>query len=756
MHCTTLAFAGAAPRSVFLPRTARGVVLGCMVSIVLCLALLSVVGPALAGQSVLVLHSYHQGYAWTDEISQGIESVFRAKALDVELHVEYMDLKRNPTQTLFPLLHELYSVKYKNQKFKVVICTDDNALDFMLVYGQMLFPGTPVVFCGINDFTPSRLRGRTEFTGVVEDFDAGATLEIMFRLHPGLEAVGVVSDGSVTGRANLAHFREAARAFRARATFVELANLSSAELIQGLKALPERSAVVFLSFFEDRLGAKYTFRQALDLIDRSCRFPVYSMWDFTIGAGAVGGKMVSGRLQGQEAARMAVRLLAGERAEHIPIQMQSPNEYMFDSLQLHRFGIAISDLPQGSVVINNSESFYDRHGSLVWSMALGFSSLFFLSAGLAFALLRLKRIKDALRKNESRYRSLYENASESIVLLDNSGLIVDANPSTLVLFGYAPEEIEGRPVAEFFHPDDLAARPLELDRILAGATVRAERRVRRCQGDYLFMDASAKRISDNLVQVISRDVTERKQLEDDLLRAKIQAENASQAKSEFLANMSHELRTPLGEIVGLADMCLHPESERQHTHLELIKTSANNLHILITDLLDLSTIESGEFELLVAAFDLRAVVESAVKPFAARAAEKGLDFQLCLDSGIPRCVLGDAGRLGHILAHLLDNALKFTPRGHVRLDVQPNGTPGLLRFEISDTGLGISEELRPRLFEHFTQADSSYTKRFQGAGLGLAICKRLVQMMGGRIAVESELGKGSVFAFTIAATESAA
>ncbi|MBC8481638.1 MAG: DUF3365 domain-containing protein [Planctomycetes bacterium] len=403
------------------------------------------------------------------------------------------------------------------------------------------------------------------------------------------------------------------------------------------------------------------------------------------------------------------------------------------------------------------------HANLI-KIVFGYCSLWILGLiGIGIASWHIKNRINLYKQADLKFQTLYESSVDAVMLLDDKGFF-DCNNATIRIF-------KCKDKADFCskHPADFSpeTQPCGTDsRALANERIATAMEKGSCHFEWIHQTAdgiefpadvllSAMDLDDRRVlQAVVRDIREHKRAEENLRQAKMDAEAATKSKGQFLASMSHEIRTPMNSIIGFSDILADEElTDQQNDHVNMIRNSGKHLLQLINDILDFSKIEAGKLDIEMAECSLEQIfstIESMMQPLIK---DKNLEFKIQEDGSLPAHIYTDGARLQQCLINLVNNAIKFTETGYVHLNVSlelKTGEP-YIRFDVEDTGIGISYEKQDKVFESFSQAESNTSQKYGGTGLGLAITKQLTELLGGEIALTSEEGKGSVFSLMIPA-----
>ncbi len=479
-----------------------------------------------AAKHVLVLFSYHRA-EWSDNVQKGIESVF-VPHREVNFFYEYMDTKRLKTKEYLETLRKIYAEKYAKAHIDVIICVDNNALDLLVENAQTLLPDIPVVFCGINDYKPALHAARPEVTGVVEYGDFSDTLKIAFRARPNATKLYIVGDHTETGETNTRELLAALSSLAPDIQTVLTDRMSYEELSTTLQTADLQQVAFFVSFWKDGTGRNIEPWQ-LDPIFRKSAIPVFGRSEWMMNRGMVGGKCVTGIAQGAAAGKIALQILDGTGVSALPVDTNSPNQYLYDYKMMQHYRINEDIFPGESIDFNHPEPFY-RVKKPVGVTILVFSAL--LLAALVFlavnihrrrlAILALRKATASLEQSEARYRGMIENIQDTFYRTDAQGFLIFVSPSGPRLLGYdSPREMIGRPNASFWNKPEERLKMLEiLER--DGAVRDFEVVLVRKDGSPVPVSTTSSYYHDQDGQILGiegifRNNTERKQAEADLL-----------------------------------------------------------------------------------------------------------------------------------------------------------------------------------------------------------------------------------------------
>jgi PAS domain S-box-containing protein len=424
-----------------------------------------------------------------------------------------------------------------------------------------------------------------------------------------------------------------------------------------------------------------------------------------------------------------------------------------------------TEMNQAEMQLLADRSAHERRGARFALIASGAGVILnlFVYSFLFFLVRREIRQRDAaeqaVRASEERKEYFVQHSSDIIYRTDRDGVFVFVSPVVEPILGYQPDELAGRSALDLVAPEWRRRVAMFYAEQLKKQNLNSYYSfpVKRKDGSEVWLGQNVLLVKqgDEVtgMQVVARDITGGVQLEEELGRARDTAIESARLKSEFLGNMSHEIRTPMNGIIGMTSLLADTQLDKdQHHFVDSIRESADSLLAIINDLLDFSKIEAGKLHLERAEFELVPLVEGAVSIFTKPAESKHLELTSSVEADVPAYIHSDSARLRQVLINLIGNAVKFTQQGEVALSVrciERRPTDAMLRFEVRDTGIGIDPEAQTKLFNAFTQADGSTQRRFGGTGLGLAISKQLVEAMGGEVGIDSRVGEGSKFWFTL-------
>lgn len=504
-------------------------------------------------KNILILNSYHHGLSWTDNIVKGIKDSLKPFESQIEYFIEYMDTKRFYGDGYFDRIYRLLKNKYANKKFHLIFVSDNDALFFTMKHYEELFREVPVVFCGINNFSDSLVnKHRRWFTGVAEETDIAGTINLAMQLHPDTERIYVINDVTTTGLAMRKNLLEIAPQFSKKVQFIMLENPDMKELLQEVEKIPPKSIILLLLVNRDRTGNFFAYEESLDLLYPHTKLPIYSVWDFYLGRGIVGGKLTSAFLQGKKAGELGLQILNGKNPSQIKIVKESPNEFMFDFKELRRFNISLKRLPQESRIINFPESFFIKYRKTLLTIASGFIFLSFVIVVLTINITKRKKIEKELRISEEKYRDLYDNAPDMYHSVDRNGIIIDCNETEAKMFGYKKDEIIGKPITYFMTEESKKAQAEFFPNIHKYSFVQIERDFVRKDGSvftaalnvYVEVDEKGNFVK---TKTIGRDITYRKKIEEELRKSKealrklsVYLQNARENERKEIAKEIHD------------------------------------------------------------------------------------------------------------------------------------------------------------------------------------------------------------------------
>ena len=696
-----------------------------------------------AKKRVLVLNSYHKGLSWTDRVVDGIESVLKTSSGEFELYYEYMDSKRFFDREQRNKLYELYKYKFMQDSFDVAIASDNNALNFMLDFHEELFPLTPVVFCGINNFQDSILKGRDLFTGVVEEIDIKRTLEIALKLHSDITRVVSVNDKTTTGIAVKNEVLQIAPLFEDQVYFDFYEDFNIEELKDKVWKLPRNSIILLSVVNRDRSGQFFAHEESLAHIYSESSVPIYSFWDTYLGKGIVGGRLTSGYHQGRSAAGIALLIMEGKSVKDIPVVRDSPNSYMFDYQQLKLFNIKQSDLPAESIIINEPDNIYTRYKTYILSGLLIMTSLVMIIAVLLTIMFYRKKMLKVLRDSEKRYRDLYENAPDMYHSINKEGIIIYCNETKARMLGYSKEDIIGRPLSDFFTEESKKLHVKEFPSLKDSKVhLDVEREFVRKDGSTF---AASLNISTEVnangellkTRTIARDLTERRRVEE-LKKSQEQLRSLSayleSAREEEKKRIARQIHDELGQALTTLSLDLswlnnRLTGERDMLDIDLIKSRTHAMFNLIDS--TVQTVQRISSELIPGVLEHLGLAEAIRWQVDRYRNRTGISYDVNITNDNIELNQNSSIAIFRIFQETLTNIVRHADATEVKVLLEMDDNE--LTLEVEDNGKGIQDV-------HITSPES----------VGLIGMRERARILGGKVNISGSPGIGTKVKMIIA------
>ncbi|NRR30219.1 response regulator [Oxalobacteraceae bacterium] len=739
--------------------------------------------------AIAVLLPYGPGAPGVDVFAADLRQHLVDKGYNsADIFIEYLDLERNTDAQFRQNTRRLLLDKHARHRIDVIVTVLQPALEFLLNDAPDLAPQAAVITV-LASLRPGLQPGRHPMVLMDRTFNFQTTMREAIALFPATRHIEVVTGSSESEAREFAELQTALTPWAGKLSIGDTRQLSLEEAQARLRALPAHSIVLGLSWRRDRSGRNFNRLETLQQLAGASQAPFFVFYDLGIGdRGFLGGHVFSIRAEAKRVSQLAYDLAVGTAAAPAAMSSWQPiQQSLYDWTQLERWGADPARLPAETVFLHRPVPIWVQYRAAVMVTACAFVLLMAMIAALLWQIRRKAVAERALLANEERFRALVEGAPEAIVVVDanaagsasgTGGAILHFNSKAEQLFGRSGEELRGMQIQEFYDAGEMDTDNLRenilsnSERALRGESLVFERTVRTKDDRAIPCEVWLNRLTaggQTLLRASFIDISKRKQAEAELARhhqhleelvadrtealsvALAQAQEASRTKSIFVSNVSHEIRTPMNAIIGMSNLALDLKLEpKARNYIEKVLRAAENLLGIINNILDFSRVEAGKLTLEMIPFRLDDTLDNLATLVGLRAESKGIELLFRVDPEIPTALVGDALRLGQILINLGNNAVKFTEGGKVVVDVVQLGRIDSeieLQFSVSDSGIGMTPEQCERLFQAFSQADSSTTRKYGGSGLGLAICKELTELMGGRIWVESALGQGSVFHF---------
>jgi PAS domain S-box-containing protein len=737
---------------------------GCKIRIVtlVCLlmpCLLVMPAPSLADKAkktVLYLNSYHNGYHWSDGLLEGIRTVLNQSRYKVDLQIEYMDAKKFNYDIISTNLYSLYKEKFKTEAFDIIILSDNDALNFVNRHRDDLFKNIPVVFCGVNDLKSSDI-APGNITGIVEVYDFIGTLNVAKTLHPAKNRLVYLLDDSTTGTA-IRH--QAENLIRENDIGLQIefwSQLSLEETQQKVGALPDDTFLFIAPYYQTINGRFYTSEEVTEAISRHSSVPIYTAWEFMVGYGTVGGRVLSGVEHGKTAGKMALQILDGARADEIPI-IREPGDgmYLFDYKVMSKLGINQQLLPENSKIINAPKAFYSLSKELFWTMMISFVILLLALVSMVGAMLERRKVERKITDQLTFQETLMDTIPQLVSWKDVEGKYLGANQAFIDFFGIRDIlQVVGKKTGEILSDSAYSEWSIKADFAVVDKNT-AFRKVRRKVTDMHGVEAwiEVNKVplggqGDRIVGILTtaENITKEQNLEKQLLQSQ-----KMEAIGTLAGGIAHDFNNILTSIINSTELAigdLTPGSRTEADLTRVLKAARRGARVVQQILsfsrpsregfrpTDLSQVVQEVVQLMEASMPANIAVSSHVEP-------EGNFFVHADPTQMHQAILNLCTNAFHALRTTggqIDIALSRVAAGENSVVPADAATDRFIKLSVSDNGPGIKPEIQDKIFDPFFSTKS----KSEGTGLGLAVVHGIVKSHLGTIQLSCGVEGGATF-----------
>lgn len=707
------------------------------------------VNASLPSKRILYLNSYESGYAWSDSILRGIRAELSLDVEKLDLQVEFMDSKKYHGKEHLSALHQYYGYKFRNHAFNVIITSDNNAFEFALKYRQSLFPGVPIVFCGLNNFNSSMLEGHKGITGIEESVDFKENLEIARKLHPDAGQMVVIGNSTLTSLAIIREIKETIKKESIDFNVSFISGFKTRDLKAGKKAflanIPKDSLLYIVPTHEVSGQEFYTPEDISRLVCQATSLPVYSSWEFLIGTGIVGGKLASGFRHGKTAARVAARILNGDDPDSIPVVIHGGHTYIFDYNTLVRFRIKKQHLPRGSVLINEPYNFYKLNRHIFWVIMGSVVILSFMVVLLILNMIQKKKANLAMAESRKKLRLILDNIPQLVFWQDRDLKFIDVNNSFLKFFKIRDKNsIIGHDINAI--PN--LGKAGEVSKKLGQRVLRTNKpcyschwKITKSNMEQIWIEMNKIPLHDkngNAIGVLStaEDITKKINLKKQLNQAQ-----KMEALGILSGGIAHDFNNILTSIINSTELAMEDVLPDSITHkdLERVLNAGDRGSNLVKQILTFSRPGHIQFR----SMNMTSIITDAMELL--KTSLPG-NLEIITDIGkIPSNCQGDPTQIHQVVMNLCTNSFQAMNDSGGKLWVRLRQMilaeagdlhllPGnYVELTIEDNGPGIDADIMDKIFDPFFSTKSKNI----GTGLGLSMVHGIVQGHKGAITVTS-------------------